>query len=447
MKIKIQNLIIALAVFAGVHQAAAQGTTAFTYQGQLHDGGTNANGTYTMIFKLYDAVTSGNQIGSTITTSPTLANGLFSVNLDFGNAFDGTARWLDITVTNGGVAQTLSPRVQLLPTPYALFSAVAATVTNGAIMNAQLAVNAVNTTNIQNNAVTTTQIASAAVTNRNLTANAVATINIQDAAVTDAKIVSVSGSKISGGVAFATNALSATTAGSALNALSLVNGSWSAGVVTNPQNGQAVFGIFASSSPVLSSLVFGVSADGSLFNLHGNGINFSSGARIIDNGDGSLTIGINGSNFILRGSRIISSDNTASLGFNTGALSVTGDFVVSGTAYAQSFSTTSDRNLKEQFTPIDSREVLERVASLPISRWNFKTDAATRHIGPMAQDFYAAFNVGTDDKHIATVDEGGVALAAIQGLNEKLNDKDAEIKALEKRLADLEQLVKTSAQK
>jgi hypothetical protein len=65
----------------------------------------------------------------------------------------------------------------------------------------------------------------------------------------------------------------------------------------------------------------------------------------------------------------------------------------------------------------------------------------------MAQDFYAAFNVGTDDKHIATVDEDGVALAAIQGLNEKLKDKDARIEALEKRLADLEQLVKTSAQK
>jgi hypothetical protein len=103
--------------------------------------------------------------------------------------------------------------------------------------------------------------------------------------------------------------------------------------------------------------------------------------------------------------------------------------------------------LKEKFTSINSREVLERVASLPISSWDFKTAANTRHIGPMAQDFYAAFNVGTDDKHIATVDEGGVALAAIQGLNEKLNAKDAEIKALEERLADLEQLVKTSAQK
>jgi hypothetical protein len=131
-----------------------------------------------MVFKLYDAVTTGNQIGSTITTSPTLANGLFSVNLDFGaGAFNGSARWLDITVSNG-VAQTLSPRVQVLPAPYAQFAAVAATVTNGAIMNAQLAGNAVATANIQNNAITTAQIANGAVTNGNLTANAVNATNI-----------------------------------------------------------------------------------------------------------------------------------------------------------------------------------------------------------------------------------------------------------------------------
>ena len=180
-----------LALLAGIHQAAAQGTTAFTYQGQLHDNGTNANGTYTMMFKLYDAVTSGNQIGSTITTSPTLANGLFSVNLDFGSAFNGSARWLDITVTNGGVTQTLSPRVQMLPTPYAQFAAVAATVTNGAIMNAQIAGNAIATTNIQNGAITTIQIAAGAVTNANLTANAVATTNIQNGAITDSKIATL----------------------------------------------------------------------------------------------------------------------------------------------------------------------------------------------------------------------------------------------------------------
>src|ERR1035438_6929564 len=115
MKIKLQCFSILLAVFAGIHQASAQGTTAFTYQGQLRDGGTNANGTYTMMFKLYDSLSGGNQVGTGITNTPTLFNGLFSVNLDFGaGAFDGTARYLDITVTNAGVTQTLSPRVQVM---------------------------------------------------------------------------------------------------------------------------------------------------------------------------------------------------------------------------------------------------------------------------------------------------------------------------------------------
>jgi flagellar capping protein FliD len=60
----------------------------------------------------------------------------------------------------------------------------------------------------------------------------------------------------------------------------------------------------------------------------------------------------------------------------------------------------------------------------------------------MAQDFYAEFNVGPDDKHISTIDESGVALAAIQGLNKKLKEKDDKIAAMEKRLAALEELVK-----
>src|SRR6266567_3518778 len=195
MKAFIKNLFKMLALLAGINQAAAQGTTAFTYQGQLHDGGTNANGTYSMTFKLYDAVSGGIQIGGDITTSPTLANGLFSVNLDFGaGAFNGGARWLDITVAG----DTLTPRVQVLSTPYTLFAATAATVTNGAINNLKLAVDAVATTNIQDSAINAAKIS--------------------NNAVVDAKIASVSGSKVSGEVAlanFATSAGSATTAGSA----------------------------------------------------------------------------------------------------------------------------------------------------------------------------------------------------------------------------------------
>ena len=59
----------------------------------------------------------------------------------------------------------------------------------------------------------------------------------------------------------------------------------------------------------------------------------------------------------------------------------------------------------------------------------------------MAQDFQAAFRLSPDDKHISVVDEGGVALAAIQGLNQKLDEKDAQIAELEKRLDKLEQLL------
>lgn len=92
------------------------------------------------------------------------------------------------------------------------------------------------------------------------------------------------------------------------------------------------------------------------------------------------------------------------------------------------------------FSDVRSREVLDKVAALTITRWNFKDDAGTPHIGPMAQDFYAAFGVGTDDKHIATVDTDGVALAAIQGMNQKLEEQRAENAELRRRLEKLEQL-------
>ncbi len=56
-----------------------------------------------------------------------------------------------------------------------------------------------------------------------------------------------------------------------------------------------------------------------------------------------------------------------------------------------------------------------------------RTDSSIRQIGPMAQDFYAAFGMGHDDKRISTIDTDGVALAAIQGLHAIVKEKDAEI--------------------
>jgi hypothetical protein len=81
------------------------------------------------------------------------------------------------------------------------------------------------------------------------------------------------------------------------------------------------------------------------------------------------------------------------------------------------------------------------VVSLPLSEWSYKEDAATRHIGPVAQDFYGTFKLGIDDKHISPIDEGGIAFAAIQALNEKLVEKDKKVQQLEERLRRLESLL------
>ena len=105
-----------------------------------------------------------------------------------------------------------------------------------------------------------------------------------------------------------------------------------------------------------------------------------------------------------------------------------------------SWSCSSDRNLKENIVPIDSRSVLERVTQMPISQWSMKADTAGhKHIGPMAQDFYAAFALGDTDKYIAQGDAQGVALASIQGLYQVVQEKEERIKKLEAQLQGLEE--------
>ncbi len=95
----------------------------------------------------------------------------------------------------------------------------------------------------------------------------------------------------------------------------------------------------------------------------------------------------------------------------------------------------SDRNVKESFETTDATAILQRLSELPINKWNYKwDDESIRHIGPMAQDFMAAFAVGDSDKHIHPVDANGVAFAAIQGLYQMLKAKEAETESLKIKL-------------
>ena len=118
------------------------------------------------------------------------------------------------------------------------------------------------------------------------------------------------------------------------------------------------------------------------------------------------------------------------------------------------WETLSDRNAKENVSPVTAREVLEKVTALPLARWNYKSqDKSIRHLGPMAQDFHAAFGLGGNERTIATVDADGVALAAVQGLNEKmeaeneklrveLRSRDASLAELQRRLGEIEAMLK-----
>jgi hypothetical protein len=115
---------------------------------------------------------------------------------------------------------------------------------------------------------------------------------------------------------------------------------------------------------------------------------------------------------------------------------------------AGSLSQNSDRDRKQNLTRINPAEVLARVVDLPISRWEYREDPDTPHLGPMAQDFHAAFGLGGDNRHIATLDADGVALAAIQGLHrmvaekeERLRRVEEENRALMRRLEALERLL------
>jgi hypothetical protein len=102
----------------------------------------------------------------------------------------------------------------------------------------------------------------------------------------------------------------------------------------------------------------------------------------------------------------------------------------------------SDRDLKGNFRSIANDNILDKVMSLKIERWAYKYDTLKiDHIGPTAQDFHTAFKVGRDDKSISTVDEGGVALAAIQELNLKSQLLEKTIENQQLKIEKLETLV------
>lgn len=122
------------------------------------------------------------------------------------------------------------------------------------------------------------------------------------------------------------------------------------------------------------------------------------------------------------------------------------------TAGSGSWTSLSSKTVKTNREPVDPTDALERVESLGIDRWEYETQEGVEHMGPMAEEFHEAFGLGADPEGISTVDADGVALAAIKGLSERLDERDerieeleAENDALRERLSSLEDRVDSMA--
>ena len=81
--------------------------------------------------------------------------------------------------------------------------------------------------------------------------------------------------------------------------------------------------------------------------------------------------------------------------------------------------------------PVNGYQILETLASLPISKWSYMWDGpAVRHLGPMSQDFMAAFHLGDDERRINLLDANGVNMVAIQALYRRVVALEAEVASL-----------------
>jgi hypothetical protein len=109
----------------------------------------------------------------------------------------------------------------------------------------------------------------------------------------------------------------------------------------------------------------------------------------------------------------------------------------------------SDRNSKRDFRDVDGEDVLAKISEMPIQSWNYiEQDPSIRHLGPVAQDFHAAFGLGPDERRISTIDIDGVNMLAVQALEKRTRDLAAENETLgaeneelRERLNELEAMI------
>jgi hypothetical protein len=206
-------------------------------------------------------------------------------------------------------------------------------------------------------------------------------------------------------------------------------------------NSSTVGGGFAN-----SALGSDATVPGGLRNVARGRASFAAGSRAVARGDGMFlwNDGADFSDFdpAIWGSFGATPSNTAPLN-NTFIVRATGGVqFITGSSGSQCFivpngtgwNCVSDRNVKHSVRAVSPKSILAKLATVPVSTWAFNGNER-RQIGPMSQDFFRAFGLGDSDRAINSVDAQGVAFAAIQGLHQVVQEKDAEIAKLKADMA------------
>jgi hypothetical protein len=567
------SVLLALTLLSVTNSLRAQGT-AFTYQGQLQNDGSAANGFFDFRFTLYPNSTgTGTPVGSTITQKDIgVTNGLFNTSLGFGAVFTGNQVWLAIDVRSNGVGTytALTPLQELTPAPYAVFANTASNL-SGTVSTSQLADSSITVTagtglsgggtvalggSITLNATGSAGSGVVSVTgNSDITATTVSrAVTLGDTATSadtpnlivkrdgtgsfsadnltlggaltlpattvspdiiyfgtqlllygdnygnfftgpNAGNATMAGSGGTNNTAIGFKALLDNTTGVANTAVGYKALSTNTTGSDNTANGAGTLysNTTGYDNTANGSLALLFNTTGQMNTANGMGALYynDSGSNNTASGFGALYYNTSGSENVANGFAALyqctTGGNNIALGLFAGAgftgnestnidignIGIAGDngiirigadqtvCYIAGTVYAAGYDLYDEKMLRENFEPVDFQAVLAKVASLPVSHWNYKRDGkGVDHIGPMAQDFQAAFQLS---KHISVMDEGGVALAAIKGLNQKveerdqslhqqLKERDAEIQNLKRqndslaeRLNDLETTVKQLA--
>lgn len=465
-------LLLSLLLSLGQTASAAP----MRYQGQLSDGGQPANGRYDLQISLYNAASAGGLLGYPTTLNDIeVVNGQFQVELEAPSAAQNSVVWLQAAVRDGassGAFNEISGReeVTLAPLIGTCWSTTGDTGSNPAVNflgnsdNQTLVLSSPQGVRINQPG----QISGGA----DLVVNARPTSGDADS---DINLISRSGKTAamyvrdsSGNLVVASSAAS-----SGLEFFS--------SYATAVQNDGRPVATFDGRLRLLAAGSGATDTSGGIWlddetpqrSYMGRGDNaanwtgvFADGVwRMATHDDGLVTINttvetLSGADLVLgarpvagdadtdmvwvsRGgkrARMYLSDTTGSLHLNLLGLTAGSNYLNMGNSASLSnggvWTNASSRELKEGFAAIDPGAILAKVLTLPITTWSYKTSAEGTHIGPVAEDFKETFGFAGDGKSIPTVDADGVALAAIQGLNAKLEAENADLRA---RLERIEQ--------